>query len=76
MKIWFVGTSLPDGRWMPEGAFLSEGEACEAANENEFVLLATIGERFPIEATDAEKVYWPKRERWEESTLYNIRHNA
>ena len=76
MEIWFVGTAMDDGRWMPEGAFITESEAADAAKDSEFILLANVGERFPSRAEDAKKIYWPKQETWEQSTLYRTRHNA
>lgn len=80
MKLWFVGRSLiVDGveiGWMPEGVFLDEVAAAEAAKDDEFILLADVGKRLPQEAVDAEKMYWPRHESWEQSTLYKMRNSG
>ncbi|MGE4544196.1 MAG: hypothetical protein AB7D06_08805 [Pedobacter sp.] len=77
MKIWFVGKPIVvDGEelgWMPEGAFETEEEAAKVATDAEFIVLAEVGGRFPEKATDAEKLYYPKLERWEDSALYKMR---
>jgi len=54
MELWFIGTALDDGRWMVEGAFITEAEAAKAAKHDEFILLAELG-RLPAVATDAKK---------------------
>ena len=73
MEIWFLGTALDDGRWMAEGAFLTEAEAVSHANVDEFIVLTDMG-RFPTDVNDAKKLYWPKHETWEESSLYQTRY--
>ena len=75
MELWFIGTALDDGRWMVEGAFITEAEAAKAAKHDEFILLAELG-RLPAVATDAKKIYWPKQEEWEQSVLFRMRHNV
>lgn len=74
--IWFVGVTIEQDDvelgWMPEGVYATEEEAAEAAREHEFVLMARVGERLPEKAEDAEKIYWPRQEAWEESALYKI----
>lgn len=75
MELWFVGLPLGNG-WMVEGAFLTEDEAARAAKEGEFIVLAEVGERFPTQATQAKKAYYPRQETWEQSALYKLKHNS
>lgn len=76
LKLWFVGKLLiVDGvelGWMPEGVFYTEREASDAAKEEEFIALFEVGKMLPENAVDAEKLYFPRHEKWEDSTLYKI----
>ena len=58
---------------MAEGVFLTETEAIEHCLYDEFIVESKVGERFPENAVDAIKMYWPLQETWEESTLYKLR---
>ena len=78
MNIWMIGKPIIgiDGKelgWSAEGCFLEEQAAAYAAKDDEFIVLAKIGERFPSEALDAIKIYYPKQETWETSALYKMR---
>ena len=77
-KYWIVGKPLiVDGTeigWMPEGIFETEDEAADVATSEEFIALITVGGRLPKEATDAEIIYYPKLETWENSAVYKMRH--
>lgn len=79
-KVWIVGLLLmADGvevGWMAEGVYETEQQAIFAARECEFIILVKVGERLPTKAIDAEKLYYPKMETWEESTLYKMRANC
>lgn len=75
--LWIVGAPIMQGDtelgWMAEGLFNTESEAVSAAQESEFIICVKVGERFPEQATDAIKLYFPKKERWEDSKLYKMR---
>lgn len=75
-KLWIVGKTLHvNGReigWMPEGIYKTEEQAANAASEDEFIAIFEIGKRLPKYATDAEKLYFPKLEIWEDSKLYKF----
>lgn len=77
IKFWFVGLPLiVDGvekGWMPEGVYLTEDEAINNTNENEFIVCFDVGCRLPINAEDSEVFYYPKLEKWEDSKLYRMR---
>lgn len=77
MDIWFVGKELiinnKEIGWMPEACYKTEQEAQEAAHCDEFIVVGTIGERLPEKAIDACKLYYPKKEKWEDSKLYKIK---
>lgn len=72
MEIWVVGKLIVGG-WMAEGLYLSEIDAINAADSDEFIALVETGRPIPSEATDAKRLYWPGRETWEESKLYQMR---
>lgn len=78
--LWIIGVSITLGNaelgWMAEGVFNTEAEAADAAHDDEFIICVKVGERLPEHATDAIKLYWPKKERWEESNLYKLRNGA
>ena len=71
-KVWCVGSVVDDG-WMLEGLFYERQEAADASLPGEFIALATIGERLPTEAIDAEALYFPNEEKHEDSALFKIR---
>lgn len=73
-ELWFIGKPVSSTKWMVEGVFVTETEASIYAKEDEFIVLAEIGKRFPVNVLDAKKCYYPKRETWEESFLYKLRH--
>lgn len=73
MKIWLVGTPLQDGRWMIEAASELESDAVKLAKEGEFIVLVDTEGRFPANAMDAEKIYFPCEETWETSFVYKAR---
>lgn len=72
-ELWFVGKPASSTKWMVEGVFETEEKASANAKDDEFIILAEIGERFPVDVLDAKKCYYPKRETWEESYLYKLR---
>lgn len=72
-RIWAVGTVLDERNWMAEALYWDEGSAAAAAAPGQFIVLVPIGAPFPAEATDAEKLYYPNEETWEESALYRMR---
>ncbi len=78
--VWLVGKVLmvygEEKGWMPEGVYATEAEAAEAAREDEFIAVAAVGERLPANAFDARKLYYPKRERWENSKMYAHQHRS
>ena len=74
-KIWAVGTVLGEN-WMAESLHWDELAAAKSAKPGQFIVLCPIGEDFPAEATDAEKLYYPNEERWEDSVLYTSRQDA
>lgn len=78
--LWIVGLLIMQGDtelgWMAEGLFNTEPEAAAAAQDNEFIICVKVGERFPEQAADAIKLYFPKKERWEDSKLYKMRTGA
>jgi len=86
MKYWLVGKSLlENGKeigWMPEGIFAEDEEdkaaasALEISPEDCFIVLVTVGEIFPKEAKDAEKLYYPVDGGWEDSELYKMRQST
>ena len=72
-RIWAVGTVLDQQNWMAESLHWDEVAAAKAAKPGQFIVLCPIGEDFPAEAADAEKLYYPNEERWEESALFRMR---
>jgi hypothetical protein len=70
--MWIVGKEIAGG-WMPDALFETEHEAAEAATDGEFIACVAVGERFPAEAVDAIKLYWPRQETWEQSALFRMR---
>lgn len=71
-RIWAVGTPFGDDHWMAESLHWSEAAAAEAAQAGQFIALCPIGKPFPERAVDAEKLYYPREETWEESALYRL----
>ena len=55
------------------GAARREKRAAKAAKPGQFIVLCPIGMDFPAEATEAEKLYYPNEEQWEQSTLFRMR---
>lgn len=58
---------------MAESLHWNESEAAQAAKAGQFIVLCPIGEPFPAEATEAEKLYFPNEESWEQSALFRMR---
>ena len=71
--IWLIGESVGDGRWMVEGIYQEEADAVENAAQNQFIVESYVNEQVPADANQALKMYWPKKERWEDSALYQYR---
>jgi hypothetical protein len=72
---WMIGVLLDDSNWMAEGLFLSELGAASACRVDQFIVEVELG-MFPKTALDAIKLYWPKKETWETSTLYKHRNKV
>lgn len=69
-ELWCIGTLVDHDRWMVEGITKTEEEAITLVKEeDEFIVLVDLG-RFPVKAKDAKRLYWPKRETWEQSKLF------
>lgn len=60
---------------MAEGAFQTEQAAAEASQSGEFIVQVAVDARFPEQAVDAEKLYFPRAETWEQSALYRMRND-
>lgn len=76
MDLWIIGKFFPghdDGKC--DAIFLTEDEAVAACQPGEFVALVKVGQRFPAQAVDAEKLYFPP-ETWGQSKLYELRNGA
>lgn len=72
-RIWAVGTVIDEKNWMAESLHWDEAGAARAAKPGQFIVLCPIGEDFPSEALDAEKLYYPNEERWKDSALFRMR---
>ena len=70
--IWAVGAVIDDHNWMAESLHWGEIDAAKAAKPGQFIVLCPIGVDFPAEAMDAEKLYFPNEEKWEDSALCRI----
>lgn len=71
--IWAVGTVVDEKHWMAESLHWDEVAAAKAAKPGQFIVLCPIGMDFPAEATEAEKLYYPNEEQWEQSALFQMR---
>lgn len=75
-SVWVVATQT-HGDHHPDidGIYLTEDDARSAAkDENQFIALVPIGLPIPKNATDAEVLYYPNLETWEQSKLYKQRY--
>lgn len=52
------------------GIFLSENDAITNSMMDEGIAQVEMGARLPYDCIDAEKIYFPHRETWEQSPLY------
>lgn len=76
IKLWFIGTPIDGTRWMVECVFDNEDDAAANVKDGEFIVRVSPNMRLPVSVLDAEKLYYPKNETWEESALYKLRNGG